>query len=297
MKMIGRYIDVSERALLSVEGHDGLDLLQRISTNEISKLKIGEHAQTVLTTDKGRMVDVVTLFRRSETSLILAGHTKGSSQLSEWISRFIVMEDVHLSPLAHGWRQILLFGIQDISLSDYQTNENCLIAKLKHPCAVQALMVVNDGVGTNFEEFRTAKGIENTTIQEFEQYRIQHKIPGFPNEICGQFNPLELGLDYLVSYSKGCYVGQEVIARLDTYQKVQRKLTSFELSAVPGRVPLDLYAREQEKVGVLTSYVGAAGKGDQILGLGLVMNDYSDKELIFSMLENDFSGTAKPFSQ
>ena len=60
--------------------------------------------------------------------------------------------------------------------------------------------------------------------EEFSSFKIKNVIPFGHNEINLSFNPLELNLIHLVDFEKGCYVGQEVIARLDTYNKVQKKL-------------------------------------------------------------------------
>ena len=57
--------------------------------------------------------------------------------------------------------------------------------------------------------------------------RILNCIPKAPNEINEANNPFELGLEKLISWDKGCYIGQEVISRLDTYDKVSRKLVAL----------------------------------------------------------------------
>jgi folate-binding protein YgfZ len=61
----------------------------------------------------------------------------------------------------------------------------------------------------------------------FELYRIRRGIPRYDPGVMGECNPLELNLWNQISFSKGCYIGQEVIARLDTYKKIQRTLCSF----------------------------------------------------------------------
>ncbi|MBH1988444.1 MAG: hypothetical protein I8H75_00490 [Myxococcaceae bacterium] len=57
-----------------------------------------------------------------------------------------------------------------------------------------------------------------------EKERIASCIPKFPNEINEDHNPFELGLGHWIDWNKGCYVGQEVISRLDTYDKVSHRL-------------------------------------------------------------------------
>ena len=57
----------------------------------------------------------------------------------------------------------------------------------------------------------------------YTRARIAARLPAYGQEIDGRSNPLELGLHELVDFDKGCYIGQEVIARLENYEKVQRR--------------------------------------------------------------------------
>jgi folate-binding protein YgfZ len=66
--------------------------------------------------------------------------------------------------------------------------------------------------------------------EAYNYYRIENGIPIAPNEINDLHNPQEVGLMNLVDATKGCYIGQEVIARLETYDKVQRNLCGFLFS-------------------------------------------------------------------
>jgi len=65
---------------------------------------------------------------------------------------------------------------------------------------------------------------------QFEQHRINNIIPKANFEICEKYNPLELGLEDFVAFNKGCYIGQEVLARLNTYDKVKKKLSGVEVN-------------------------------------------------------------------
>lgn len=84
-----------------------------------------------------------------------------------------------------------------------------------------------------FEQYLFAEQVE---LQEYsledspesmsQRERIARCIPCSPNEINEQHNPFELGLGHLIDWNKGCYIGQEVTSRLDTYDKVSHQLLS-----------------------------------------------------------------------
>ena len=75
-----------------------------------------------------------------------------------------------------------------------------------------------------------------------------------PNELNDSVNPHEAGLLSEISFSKGCYIGQEVIARLDTYDKVQRKLKGIIIEGdCDCQSGMNLYDTTENEVGLITS--------------------------------------------
>ena len=291
------YVDVSDRSILGLEGSDGLDLLQRITTNDVAKLKVGEHAETVLLTDKGRIVDVVTVFRISVNSLILSGASKKSDELSKWIGRFIVMEDARLSSFSGQRVQILVFNLEGNDVTTELAGSNIYFAELKYPGPKQTLFIASKENQHALVAFLERNEIPSISAEDYESIRIRNAIPCFPNEFSTQFNPLEVGLRGLVSFSKGCYVGQEVIARLDTYQKVQKSVRRLRLSLVPEHLPIDLLTKDNVKVGTLTSCSRPSRPDEPIFGLGLISTNQEEMKLIYPQFKNDFNGKAEVLSQ
>jgi hypothetical protein len=98
----------------------------------------------------------------------------------------------------------------------------------------------------------TAAGAIPTGDRIWEQLRIEQGRPMPERELTEDYNPLEAGLWQTISFSKGCYIGQETIARLNTYKGVKQQLWGVRLGAPvqPGSV----VTLEGEKVGKLTSF-------------------------------------------
>ncbi|HEX7573278.1 MAG TPA: tRNA-modifying protein YgfZ, partial [Bacteroidota bacterium] len=106
----------------------------------------------------------------------------------------------------------------------------------------------------------------------YEGFRIDRGIPAAPGELNDAFNPFECGLRDSISFTKGCYIGQEVIARLDTYGKIRRHLTRVASPArLPGPLPL-LMLKNGAEAGTLTSMTEIPF-GGKYLGLAVVRND------------------------
>ena len=73
-------------------------------------------------------------------------------------------------------------------------------------------------------EHLSASGIPPVGEEALEAVRLSYAVPAYGHELGEAYNPLEAGLIGSIDFAKGCYIGQEVIARLDTYQKIQKHL-------------------------------------------------------------------------
>ncbi|MCP9849610.1 folate-binding protein [Cyanobium sp. Morenito 9A2] len=112
---------------------------------------------------------------------------------------------------------------------------------------------------------------------EQELWRLRRGHPAAPGELNDDTNPFELGLANRVSLSKGCYVGQETLAKLSTYDGVKRQLRRF--LAAPGAEPAALTAGTPlltaagERAGKITSSLAlpaSTGRTNRVVGLALV---------------------------
>ena len=74
-----------------------------------------------------------------------------------------------------------------------------------------------------------AHGVQPIGLEAMEALRVENGLPRWGHELGDAYNPLEAGLTGSVSWTKGCYIGQEVVARLWTYHKVQRYLVGLGL--------------------------------------------------------------------
>ena len=99
---------------------------------------------------------------------------------------------------------------------------------------------------------------------DVDRLRVRHRIPAFPGEINEKHNPWEAGLEASISMHKGCYVGQEIVARLNSYDKVKRRLVALRLDRL--RVPGDALMLDGQEQGELTTVVDN-------LALGYVVSD------------------------
>lgn len=285
------------RAVVRMRGADRLDLLHRLSTNAVHDLADGGEATTMLTSEKGRIVELVrVLAREEETLLVLAG--EDAERVRAWLDKYTIMDDVATDNLGDTYAVLLLSGDRlrrvvegafGVSLPDAGKwnavdidGETGMLARDARLTGVAGAMLVIPSV--KFEsaarqlEDAGARSIESGT---YETLRVAAGLPAAGAELSENYNPLEAGLVQYISWTKGCYIGQEVIARLDSYDKVQRHLVGFELATLPEAFSDDVAILEPEegkRIGTLTSVVQPA-PGAPALGLGYVRTAYAVPDL------------------
>ena len=109
----------------------------------------------------------------------------------------------------------------------------------------------------------------------YEAFRIAAGVPVYGKELGEEVNPLEAGLWDAVSFTKGCYVGQEVVARLNTYEKVKRYLAKLSFEDGPLPEAGTSLTVEGKDAGKLTSVSPVAESGRRA-ALGYVRKKYAE---------------------
>ncbi len=256
-------------ACLKVSGTDGLDLLHRLSTNDLLSGTTPRVRQSILTTEKGRIVDLIRLVV-TESGIRMLVSANARQKVTDWVEKFTITEDITFVDLSSLFSIVYVVGIKsfDSIQAVLGLPELTLCFEMSHQDFGPLCFWREDYAGGSARILLLRKKIVPaflaalearcvTTLNhadECETLRLLAGEPAYGHELTEQFNPLELGLRTAVSFTKGCYVGQEVIARLDSYDKVQRELVSVELSKSPFPVNVgDDLLIDGEPAGVLTS--------------------------------------------
>lgn len=236
----------SDSAFLLIEGKDSLDLLSRISTNDLTNFRDQEVLSTILVTEKAKIIDLATLIP-FQGSYLMELHSADRRKIISWIERFIIIEDVKLTDVTINYMNYSILGKQVNSMLNHFgiSMDNTLkdVVRKVMLNEIPVTMIQDSlfpaGVWNLYFPLHEQDKVENYLFsvgvrqlkrisgKTFETFRIEEGSPAIGKELTEQVNPLEAGLERYVSYTKGCYLGQEVIARLNTYKKLQRRLTRF----------------------------------------------------------------------
>ena len=238
-------IDRSDAGRLRVRGKDAIDLLNRLSTNNLDDLQPDVGLGTVLTTHKGRIKDLLFIIPTVETLLILTGPER-QQDVIDWIEFYTFTEDVTVENVTDETALFSIMGpdapsfvhqVLDVNITQTQNFSSLITKKLPESILVQSnyfdvptfdLIVDVESKKYALSLFRES-GVKLASKDSAENIRITMGVPSAAGELTEDYNPLEAGLRKYISFNKNCYIGQEVISRLNAYGKVQRHLTKLEL--------------------------------------------------------------------
>ena len=268
--------DRSHWGLLEISGDDRKRFLHNQTTNDINSLQPGRGCDTVFVTSTGRNIDLATAYVTEDIVLVLVSPNR-RQQLMEWMDRYIFpMDRVELADKSDRYAVFSLIGpkcgdlLQQLGATEIlgQPEATHLLLKIGN---IEVRVGVGSGLGidgyTLIVPVESAAEIWSKLIELeaipmgdrlWEELRILQGRPASDRELTEEYNPLEAGLWKAISFEKGCYIGQETIARLNTYKGVKQRLWGVLLtSTVEPGTPVTV---EDKKVGTITSCIESDGK-------------------------------------
>jgi tRNA-modifying protein YgfZ len=194
---------VRPRDYVAVRGPDARDFLQRMISNDVEEAP----CQALLLTSKGRVIAPLVVVRRAEDDYLLLTEVGLGEVVRSTLLRARFAAKCEIEPEEH--TSLIVFGAGDgIPNNEYGTPAN--------------------------EVLDATPPAEILTDAELERLRIEAGMPRWGREIDDRVLPAEAGLtDTHVSFSKGCYPGQEPIARLHYRGKANRALRVLDVEGSP----------------------------------------------------------------
>ena len=236
------------RGCLKAVGDDALDLLNRLSTNKVDHLRPGHWAPTVLTTDRGRIVDLLAVVNAGEYVWLLT--SPGRQQpVIDWLDKYTIMEDLEVADISAETASIALAGAGAAAALGLDGGEPDYLPGRQYPAPTVSvggfdavvvslplgrlpgrLLLASANAAASVTAALKSAGAVAADAAEWETRRVAAGAPAYGAELGEPYNPLEAGLIGAIDFTKGCYIGQEVIARLDSYHRVQKYLAALSFS-------------------------------------------------------------------
>ncbi len=275
-------IDASAWGRLKVAGRDRVDFLHRLSTNDLLKLAVGQGAGTVFTTPIARIIDRTVVYVREDNVLMLT--SRGNQpRVAQWLRKYILFnDDVQIRDVTGETGMISLYGAAVNQAISGVTGGDLAALPLHHwraariagieviiaradPIAGGGFHLIFDrAVPTEAWETLLEAGVVPLSEETYQVLRVEAGQPEFGHELGDEYIPLEANLWNDVSFHKGCYTGQEIIARMESRQKLAKRLVGLRFNE-PVMLPATLWIDDHE-AGVVTSVAHSPALG--WIGLG-----------------------------
>lgn len=268
-------LDRSHEGRILLQGRDRLELVNRMSTNDVSRLGQNEGKPTVFTNANARILFRVGCLNLPRGLLLVSEPGQGDA-LASYLRRSIFFGDqvtvrdisaetahfaLHgaaadavIESLTPAAQSVTALGVVEVETDFGQL----IIARRKSIAGGHWIVVSGRDVGAQVHglllQCGAAAGLIAAGSLTFNCLRIRSGRPA-GLELSTDYIPLEVGLWDEISFSKGCYTGQEIIARMDSRGRLAKTLVKVALSSM-AQAPAPIYALGKP-IGTLTSSVQA----------------------------------------
>ena len=266
--------DLSRHGLLSCTGKDAAQFLHNLCTNEVDKLSVGRASEAFLTSAQAKVVDHVWILNvggNAPSFYVDVGENEGPRILKH-LDRFLISEQLELFDLTESFAHFHLAGplsarllaqatckdvsaLQDLEAVEVKRDDHLLRIWRRNRLGVIGFDLIC-GIRES-EVWLKALGsppILSPDGAAFDCLRIEAGLPRFGVDITESNLPQEVGrIENSISYTKGCYIGQETVARVRSFGHVNRTLHGLLLAEKKWVDPGTKIFHENEEAGAITS--------------------------------------------
>lgn len=234
-------VEHARPGLIQARGAHWLDLLQRMSTNDLSDLRPGQMQRTVLTTPIARVLDVLVVIHSGQDGLLVTSPGQGGKVLDLLQRHIFFQDDVQLDRDDSGWDLWGVYGAYataevgrllhahiDLAPGQAMESRGARVWGVPAPASGGFRLLLRGETAERARDiWREGSALAD---QEYEIVRVEAGLPEFGREVTEESIPLEVGLRDLISDRKGCYTGQEIIARMESRGRLARCLAGVRLA-------------------------------------------------------------------
>jgi aminomethyltransferase len=304
-------IDSSAAGRLWLHDRDRAALLHRLSTNDIEGLAPGQGTRTVLTNHNGRIIDLLTVYVLRDEVLVVTSPQQRTAIPALLRKNIFFNDKLRIEEANESLGQLTLYGPHSETLLDELTPSNTTNLPLYGIVVDQvgdarAWIARTEPLGgAGFTLYMLAAdmplvwaallqaGAQPMGQAAYDVLRIEAGYPAYAHELSLEYIPLETGLHDAISSTKGCYVGQEIIARMESRNRLAKQLRGLRLSGV-AEAPARLVVAGKE-AGDLTSVTQSPRFGP--IGLAYVRTAHAEPGMQVAIADSEVSGevVALPF--
>ena len=255
--------DRGYRARIEVRGEDRSRWLNGMLTNNVQDLAVGEGNYNFVLNAQGRIQGDCQTFRLADRLLLETDRNQVPALLAH-LDHFIIMDDVELRDTSAEWTAIGVAGPQaavmlrglGVELPSMDSKDSEIVTSSIARITVQ-IVIARSGNTPQFELWCAPQhvasiwnllkdaGAEPCGSMAVEALRILDAVPLYGVDLLERDLPQEANQPHALNFTKGCYLGQEIVERIRSRGNVHRRLVQFTLSSMPAQLPGELSAAGQ----------------------------------------------------
>jgi folate-binding protein YgfZ len=213
--------------VLDVEGADRVGFLQGQLTQDVKGMARGEVRPAAGLTPKGRIVFLARVLALPDSLRLLVPFEAREGILAH-LRKYVIFQKVAIADRSSESALVGLYGPRAAGITPPGG-----AVPLPREGEFSAEFLVSSGSLEEFERILAGSGAASVTESTAEVLRVEAGRPRFGSDVDESHFPDEVGLDAAISTTKGCYVGQEIVARTRTYGRVNRRLVGFRFPDGP----------------------------------------------------------------
>ncbi|HEU4835690.1 MAG TPA: glycine cleavage T C-terminal barrel domain-containing protein [Pyrinomonadaceae bacterium] len=279
-------IDLSAaRGRIRVSGSEAAMFLNGLITNDVKNLAQNRWIPAVFPTVQGRLIGSVRVIRGSEPAFLIDTETASHEAVLKTVSRFTLAGDFKVADLTSETALLTVqgekaaevvekvFGISNLPDNGVAETDGATIFRASHTGEDGFDIVIDSSRKAEILQSLEDAGAQPVGEDTFEILRVEAGIARFGQDMDETNVVPETNLDDAVSYTKGCYVGQEIIVRIKHRGHPAKKLTGLRFETdqqiEPGAI---IRSKENQELGRVTSAVVSPRLGS--IGLGYVRYEH-----------------------
>lgn len=280
------------RTHIEILGSDRATFLHNLCTADIQKLAEGQGSEAFFTDVQGKVIGHAAVFCGHE-SFRLETSAGQAADLMRHIDRYLITEDVRLEDRTDEWEQLIVAGRQSKPL----LSKHCgplteLVDEFRHARGKTAegwvdirrmpliagncyFLVATPETVRSVRKALLADGAAGCGVGAVEVLRIENGWPYYAQDITSKNLPQEVCRnEHAISFTKGCYLGQETVARIDALGHVNRHLVGLRCDGEQPPIVGSGIAVDGKQVGAVTSAIWSPRLG--AIGMGYVRREHAD---------------------
>eukprot|EP00192_Tetraselmis_astigmatica_P005817 CAMPEP_0117671772 /NCGR_PEP_ID=MMETSP0804-20121206/13530_1 /TAXON_ID=1074897 /ORGANISM="Tetraselmis astigmatica, Strain CCMP880" /LENGTH=452 /DNA_ID=CAMNT_0005480291 /DNA_START=414 /DNA_END=1773 /DNA_ORIENTATION=+ len=274
-------VDRSHWGRIRVSGDDRMSFMHNQSTADFMNLKPGQGTDTVLVTPQARTIDIASAVVQEKGVLLIVSPGQAETLLQRLNKYIFPMDRVEIQDVSSKCGMLTIMGPGCHELLEEIKAEGIIGKPEGSHMLVRfgdapVILIAGSGLRNNgytmiVDESQTGALWRQLTMlgavpmgsNMWEQVRILQGRPAPAAELTDQFNPLEAGLYHAVSLAKGCYIGQETLAKVHNLDAVKQQLWGLEMATrcAPGDIVTDA---DGNKLGTVTSVTTRVDNGTTV---------------------------------